>query len=126
MAKKNTSHTFVALLSDIVLVALFTVVGYYTHAQNFDLDGILSTAWPFLAALGAAWLLNAAWTAPLAPLRTGTGIWAVTVLVGMVIRALTGAGTAGAFIVVAASLNLITLVGWRIIATAVSGRTGRS
>lgn len=123
MAPKKSSHLFTALVVDAILVALFSVIGHYTHSQNLDPEGIWGTAWPFLAGLALAWILGAVWSAPLAPLRTGTGIWAMTVLLGMVIRALTGEGTAGSFIVVAATLNFVTLVGWRFIATAVAGRS---
>lgn len=122
VAAKKNSHLLIALVADLVLVALFTIVGHYTHAQNLDVSGIIDTAWPFLAGLLAAWLLNGVWTAPLAPLRTGTGVWATTVLLGLVIRAVNGDGTAGPFVVVAASLNFLTLVGWRVIATAVAGK----
>lgn len=125
VAAKKSSHLFTAVVVDLVLVAIFTVVGYWTHARDLDVDGIIGTAWPFLLGLLVAWLLNAVWVAPLAPLRTGVGIWATTVLVGLVVRALIGEGTAGPFVVVAASLNLVTLVGWRLIATAVAGRSGR-
>ena len=125
MAAKKKSHLLIALVVDLVLVVLFTIVGYYTHAQNLDVDGIIGTAWPFVLGLLAAWLLNAVWAAPLAPLRTGVGVWATTVLLGLVVRALIGEGTAGPFVVVAASLNLVTLVGWRLIASAVAGRSGR-
>ncbi|MBU8577512.1 DUF3054 domain-containing protein [Brevibacterium luteolum] len=125
MAAKKSSHLFIAIVVDACLVGLFTIVGHYTHHQSLVPEQILGTAWPFLAGLVIAWLLNAVWSAPLAPLRTGTGLWATTVLAGLVIRALTGAGTEGPFIVVAASLNLVTLVGWRVIATAVAGRSAR-
>ena len=120
MAAKK-SHLPIALTVDLVLVVLFTIIGHYTHSHNFEFQGLLTTAWPFLAGLGIAWLLSAVWDRPIAPLATGTAVWAITVLIGLVIRALTGEGTAGPFIVVAASLNLITLVGWRLIATAVTG-----
>ncbi|GAA2014459.1 DUF3054 domain-containing protein [Brevibacterium samyangense] len=116
---------FLALVIDLVLVVLFTVVGHYTHAHSLDLEGIVSTAWPFVTALVAAWILAAVWDRPLSPLKTGTAVWAITVLLGMVIRAVTGEGTAGAFIVVAASLNLLTLVGWRVIASATTRRGSR-
>lgn len=57
-------------------------------------------------------------------------MWAITVLVGLVLRGVTGAGgdpgsVPVSFMIVATSLNLITLVGWRLIATAVSGGSGR-
>lgn len=123
MAAKRT-HVPIALTIDLVLVILFTIVGHYTHSHTLDVSGLVTTAWPFVAGLLAVWILSAAWTDPLAPLRTGTAIWAGTVLIGMVARAVTGAGTAGSFIIVAAGLNLITLIGWRVIARAVTGRRG--
>src|SRR5699024_12545404 len=108
--------------------------GHYTHSHNFDPEGLMTTAWPFVASLVLAWLLAAVWDRPISPLATGTGVWAITVLVGLVLRGVTGAGGAPgtgpvSFVIVAASLNLITLVGGRIIASAVDGglsRRGRS
>lgn len=109
-----------------MLVAVFAVIGHWTHAQNLDLTGLIDTGWTFMAGLGLAWLLTVAWENPLSPLRTGTGVWAATVLFGMVLRAATGAGTAGPFILVASGFLFATLVGWRIIASAVAGKSGTS
>ena len=125
MATKK-SHLPIALIVDLILVVLFTIVGHYTHSHNFDPQGLMTTAWPFAAALVLAWLLTAVWDRPIAPLATGTGVWAITVLVGLVLRGVTGAGgdpgsVPVSFMIVATSLNFVTLVGWRIIATAVSG-----
>ena len=133
MATKK-SHLPIALIVDLILVVLFTIVGHYTHSHNFDPEGLMTTAWPFVAALILAWLLAAVWDRPISPLATGTGVWAITVLVGLVLRGVTGAGgepgtVPVSFMIVATSLNLITLVGWRIIASAVAGgssRRGRS
>ncbi len=133
MASKK-SHLPIALIVDLILVVLFTIVGHYTHSHNFDPEGLMTTAWPFVASLVLAWLLAAVWDRPISPLATGTGVWAITVLVGLVLRGVTGAGgepgtVPVSFMIVAASLNLITLVGWRIIASAVAGgpsRRGRS
>ncbi|MDN5805635.1 MAG: DUF3054 domain-containing protein [Brevibacterium sp.] len=127
MAAKK-SHLPIALIVDLILVVLFTIIGHYTHSHNFDPQGLLTTAWPFLVGLGVAWLLSAVWDRPIAPLATGTAVWAITILVGLVIRGVTGAGgepgqVPVSFMIVATSLNLITLVGWRIIATAVTGGT---
>jgi FtsH-binding integral membrane protein len=128
------SHLPIALIVDLILVVLFTIVGHYTHFHNFDPEGLMTTAWPFVASLVLAWLLAAVWDRPISPLATGTGVWAITVLVGLVLRGVTGAGgepgtVPVSFMIVATSLNLITLVGWRIIASAVAGgssRRGRS
>ena len=133
MATKK-SHLPIALIVDLILVVLFTIVGHYTNSHNFDPEGLMTTAWPFVASLVLAWLLAAVWDRPISPLATGTGVWAITVLVGLVLRGVTGAGgepgtVPVSFMIVAASLNLITLVGWRIIASAVAGgpsRRGRS
>ncbi|RBP64694.1 DUF3054 family protein [Brevibacterium sanguinis] len=123
MAAKR-SHLPIALTVDLILVILFTIIGHYTHSHTFDPTGLWSTAWPFLAGLVLAWLLGAVWDRPVSPLHTGGAVWAITVLTALVIRALTGQGTAGAFIVVAASLNLLTLVGWRVVAAALT-KSGR-
>ncbi|WP_209326037.1 DUF3054 domain-containing protein [Brevibacterium renqingii] len=129
MATKK-SHLPIALIVDLILVVLFTIVGHYTHSHNFDPQGLMTTAWPFVASLVLAWLLTAVWDRPISPLATGTGVWAVTVLVGLVLRGVTGAGgepgtVPVSFMIVATTLNLITLVGWRIIASAVAGGSGR-
>nr|WP_216629808.1 DUF3054 domain-containing protein [Brevibacterium renqingii] len=118
------------MIVDLILVVLFTIVGHYTHSHNFDPQGLMTTAWPFVASLVLAWLLTAVWDRPISPLATGTGVWAVTVLVGLVLRGVTGAGgepgtVPVSFMIVATTLNLITLVGWRIIASAVAGGSGR-
>jgi len=57
-----------------------------------------------------------AWRAPLAPVRTGLGVWAATVIGGMLLRAASGQGTALPFIIVATTTMLLLLVGWRLIA----------
>ena len=122
---KRSSHIFTALVADIILVIAFAAVGFYTHAQVLTVDGVVQTSWPFLVGLGCAWILSAAWTAPLAPMRTGVAIWSTTILLGIIIRFAVGAGIAGPFIIVASALNFLTLVGWRVIARAVGGRSAK-
>ncbi|WP_194410797.1 DUF3054 domain-containing protein [Microbacterium cremeum] len=104
----------VALAIDVFLVLVFAAIGRASHGE--ELSGILVTAWPFLVGLAAGWLVTLAWRAPAAPVRTGLGVWAVTVAGGMLLRAATGEGTAFAFIVVATVTLLVLLVGWRIVA----------
>lgn len=109
-----------ALLADAVLVVAFAAIGRASHDEVLTPLGVLGTAWPFLAGLGAGWLATLAWRRPVAPVRTGLGVWAVTVVAGMLLRALSGQGTATAFIVVATLTLLVFLVGWRVIATAIA------
>jgi hypothetical protein len=105
-----------SLALDVALVVVFAAIGRATHDSDV-LAGLLQTAWPFLAGLGIGWLVTLAWRAPTAPVRTGLGVWAATVIVGMLLRAASGQGTALPFIIVATVTLLLFVVGWRIIAS---------
>ena len=111
----------VALLLDTALVVAFAALGRASHDSDV-FGGLWQTAWPFLLGLALGWLLTLAWRAPLAPVRTGLGVWAATVIGGMLLRAASGQGTAPAFIIVATSTLLVLLVGWRLIAALVARR----
>ncbi len=102
-----------ALATDVLLVVLFAVIGRASHGESLSPAGVLTTAWPFLAALVVGWLATLAWRAPAKPVRTGFGVWAVTLVGGMLLRTVTGAGVAVAFVIVAALTLLVLLVGWR-------------
>jgi len=111
-----------ALAADTVLVVAFTAIGRASHDSEV-LAGLAQTAWPFLAGLLAGWAITRGWRAPAAPLRTGVGVWAATVVVGMILRALSGQGTALPFVIVATLTLLVLLVGWRSLAAGI--RRGR-
>ncbi len=100
------------LLLDPAAVLLFATIGRDTHERGSSLTGTLETAAPFLAATAAGWLLTRAWRDPLAP-RTGLGVAATTVALGMVLRRLAGRGTAGPFVVVAILFLGGVMLGWR-------------
>jgi hypothetical protein len=114
--RARTPSNAAALGIDAVLVVVFAAIGYWTHADTISLGGVASTAWPFLVALAVAHLLLVALDRPAAGLTGGAVAWLVTLTGGMVVRQLTGAGTATAFIVVAGVFNVVTLLGWRLIA----------
>ncbi len=118
-ASVGTASVVVALVVDAVLVVVFAVVGRSSHAEGLDVAGIWGTAWPFLAGLGVGWLAARAWRHPLALWPTGVIVWASTLVVGMLLRLVTGQGTAVAFIVVATLTLAVLLLGWRAIARAV-------
>ncbi len=111
-----------SLALDAVLVTAFAATGRASHDSEV-LSGLWGTAWPFLTALAVGWLVTFAWRAPAAPLRTGLGVWGVTLVGGMLLRALSGQGTALPFVIVATLVLGAALVGWRLIALAV--RRGR-
>lgn len=109
-------RTWQALLLDAVLIVVFAAIGRANHGEA--VSGMLGTAWPFLLGAGAGWLLVYQGSRRTA-VEVGPGItvWACTLVVGMLLRAITGAGTAFSFVVVATLVLGVLLVGWRVGAT---------
>jgi peptidoglycan/LPS O-acetylase OafA/YrhL len=111
-----------ALALDVVAIVVFAAVGRRSHAEELAVLGVLRTAWPFLAGVAVGWLLARAWRAPSALLPSGAAVWLAALVVGMLLRVATGAGTAASFVVVAAVSLAVLLVGWRLVARAVPAR----
>jgi len=105
----------VAVLADICCVLVFVAIGRASHTKGEALAGIASTAWPFLCGLGAGWIAARAWRYPLALRPAGIVIWLCTVTLGMILRVVSGQGTAAAFIVVALAFLGLFLLGWRLL-----------
>ncbi|MGV0790853.1 DUF3054 domain-containing protein [Mycolicibacterium sp. XJ1819] len=105
-----------ALLTDAVCVVVFCTIGRRSHAEGLNLAGIAETAWPFLVGAAAGWLVSRGWRAPIAVVPTGVSVWVCTIVVGMLLRALTSAGVAASFIVVASLSTALLLLGWRVLA----------
>jgi hypothetical protein len=106
----------VAAVLDICCVLVFVIIGRASHAKGESLGGIASTSWPFLCGLGAGWVASRAWRRPLAVRPAGIAAWLGTVALGMVLRVVSGQGTAVAFIVVALAFLGLFLLGWRLAA----------
>ena len=96
--------------------ALRFIVPYWPRLVFVLVAGIASTAWPFLAGLGVGWLAARGWRRPLAIRPEGLVIWLCTVALGMILRVVSGQGTALAFIVVALAFLALFLLGWRLLA----------
>ncbi|WP_431792335.1 DUF3054 domain-containing protein [Microbacterium paraoxydans] len=103
-----------ALLVDAVLVLVFAAIGRASHQE--DPAGFLLTAWPFLVALllghAAALLLPARPRRPWS-LPWGAVVWVVTVVVGMLLRLLSGDTAEVPFVIVATLVLGVFLLGWR-------------
>lgn len=98
---------------DSFVVVLFVAIGRRQHEEDSAIRGLVTTAAPFLIALLIAWLVLRAWNRP-TELRTGIGIWAIVVTVGMLLRHFVfDDGTATSFIVVATLFLGLFIVGWR-------------
>ena len=135
---RRARSALIAAVLDIACVLVFVVIGRSSHVQGEALAGIASTAWPFLGGLAAGWAIAGGLGAgarahrrdarpgswPLAVRPAGIIIWLATVALGMILRVVSGQGTAAAFIVVALAFLGLFLLGWRL-AWALAARRAR-
>jgi hypothetical protein len=115
-----------AVVLDVCCVLVFVIIGRASHGEG--LAGIASTAWPFLAGLAGGWLATAgrAWRQPFRLWPAGVGAWLGAVILGMLLRVVSGQGTAPAFVVVALAFLGLFLLGWRLLAQVVTRSRPRS
>ncbi|WP_371851861.1 DUF3054 domain-containing protein [Nocardia flavorosea] len=109
------------IVVDALLVVLFCIIGRRSHDEAI-LAGLLRTAWPFVTGLAVGWIASYLLyrrrreTEPFNGMRlrpTGLVIWSSTLVVGMALRVAGGQGTAISFVIVAASVLALFLLGWR-------------
>lgn len=114
-ALSPTSVVLAAAL-DVLVVALFALVGRRSHDEALTLAGWWHTAWPFLTGLALGWLAVALMVrrAPTTVLL-GLPVWVATVGGGMALRDMTDQGTALPFVVVATLVVGVGLLGWRLV-----------
>src|SRR6201991_3199975 len=98
---------------DVIGVVVFCAIGRRSHAEGITITGIATTAWPFLTGTVIGWLASRAWQRPTAVIPTGVVVWLCTVAVGMLLRKVSSAGVAASFVLVAASVTAVLLLGWR-------------
>ena len=108
----------VAIVLDLFLTVVFAAIGRRNHGESSALVGVAHTAWPFLVGVLVGWALLAVArrTHAGASLSSGCVVWLSTVIVGMILRQLTGSGTALPFIIVATLFTGAVMLGWRAIA----------
>jgi hypothetical protein len=99
-----------------VAVLVFVAIGRSAHAHGVNASGLAATSWPFLVGLAAGWLVARAWRRPREIVPTALVVTVTCVAVGMVLRVVSGQGTAVAFVVVALAFLGTALVGWRALA----------
>src|SRR5246127_713412 len=110
---------------DVFGVLLFCAVGRRSHDEGLSVTGIATTAWPFLTGTVIGWLASRAWQRPTAVVPTGVVVWLCTVAVGMLLRKASSAGVAASFVLVAASVTAVLLLGWRaVVAVSMRRRSG--
>ncbi|NEA23310.1 DUF3054 domain-containing protein [Actinomadura bangladeshensis] len=112
-------------IADVCCVLVFVAIGRASHEEAASVSGYATTAWPFLVGLAVGWGLFRAWRRADALVPVGVGVWLSAVGLGMLLRVLSGQGTALAFVIVALSFLGATLLGWRALAR-VAGRRALS
>lgn len=104
-----------AATADAVLILTFAAIGRDAHQRGEAITGVLATAWPFLTGAAVAWLALRLWRAPLALWPSGAAVWLGTVIVGMLLRAVTGQAVVLPFILVALLTLAVFLLGYRLL-----------
>src|SRR6201990_534651 len=113
------------LAADVVGVLVVCAIGRRSHAQGLTVTGGALTAWPFLTRPLIGWLASRGWRRPTAVVPTGVVVWICTVAVGMLLRKASSAGVAASFVMVAASVTAVLLLGWRaVVALSMRRRPG--
>jgi hypothetical protein len=113
-ARRAPARAFVV---DLALVVAFVLIGRRSHAEGVDLAGLATTLWPFAVGLVVGWLsvLGVRW--PLPAIRSGGVVAVSTVVLGMLLRVVSGQGVQPSFVVVTVVVLAVFLVGWRALAT---------
>lgn len=102
------------LVADLACVLALAAGGKRSHEPGDSAWVVLAIVWPFALAAGVAhvWLVSRgrrtgqAW-------HEGVVVVAVTYVLGMLVRAISGRGLAPGFLVVAAVFLALTMLGWR-------------
>ena len=103
---------------------VFVTIGRSNHHHGVTWPGMASTSWPFLVGAAVGWVGSRAWRRPMDLAPTGVAVWLSCVVVGMVLRVVSGQGTAAAFVAVALAFLGLELLGWRALVRVTAG--GRS
>lgn len=116
---------------DVLAIALFALLARMAHQSEempFTFAGWLETTWPFLAGVVLSYLrlilLRGGVASRIWP--EGVTIWVVTALVGLGIWGLNNREVPHwSFIIVATVMSGLLLLGWRVIAVALTRRRAR-
>lgn len=115
------------LLADVACLIGFAFGGKASHEAGESDWVVLSIAWPFVlaATLAHTWLLLRG-RRTLRVWPEGALVLGVTYVVGMALRVASGRGIAGGFLVVAVLFLTLTMLGWRVVASAAAGLSRRT
>lgn len=125
MKLSPASSATLAGIVDAMLVTAFVLIGRASHHEGPL--GTLVTLWPFLVGLAAGWIGMRAWRTPFRLRWTGIMLWAATVVIGLLLRVVSGQGVQTAFVIVTMIVLALFLLGWRAgVILVVRGRSRRA
>jgi len=104
-----------AYLFDFISVLVFVTIGRHTHKDGNTLTGTFTTLWPFVVGLLVGWVVVSRTRRVTTARSSGLIIALSAVVVGMVLRVISGQGTALTFVIVASAFLSFCLVGWRVL-----------
>lgn len=124
-----------AAVLDAAAITIFILIGRTSHAEGLAPVGVLETLWPFLAGAAVGWSIAYVYShvhssdlfghdfRPDRVVPAGIVIWFCAVTIGMIMRYLLHQGTAPSFILVATLTLGFLLLGWRLLAGYLIGRS---
>ena len=107
---------------DLLAVIVFVVIGRASHGEG--ILGLLLTLWPFAVGLlvGHVLALVLGQRETRSVRWAGVVVWVSTVVVGMVLRAVSGQGVQLSFVIVTVLVLAALLLGWRFVAWLIARR----
>ncbi|KQM13495.1 hypothetical protein ASF83_17290 [Plantibacter sp. Leaf171] len=120
---RRTPAGFAATVGiDLLAVIVFVLIGRASHGEG--ILGILVTLWPFAVGLlvGHVLALVLGQRETRAVRWAGVIVWVSTVVVGMVLRAVSGQGVQLSFVIVTVIVLAVLLLGWRLVAWLIARR----
>ncbi|AQX81602.1 hypothetical protein BWO91_17975 [Plantibacter flavus] len=107
---------------DLLAVIVFVLIGRASHGEG--VLGLLVTLWPFAVGLlvGHVLALVLGQRETRSVRWAGVVVWVSTVVVGMVLRAVSGQGVQLSFVIVTVLVLAALLLGWRFVAWLIARR----
>ena len=106
-------RSFGALVGDLLIALVFVSIGLVQHGTPLTMQNVSWVAWPFAVGVLLGHLAIRAWRAPFALWPQGVFVWAITIAAAMMLRTLLGEGTDLSFVLVAAGVTGVLMLGWR-------------
>ncbi|WP_285026715.1 DUF3054 domain-containing protein [Plantibacter sp. ME-Dv--P-122b] len=107
---------------DLLAVIVFVLIGRASHGEG--ILGLLVTLWPFAVGLlvGHVLALVLGQRETRSVRWAGVVVWVSTVVVGMVLRTVSGQGVQLSFVIVTVLVLAALLLGWRFVAWLIARR----